>query len=62
MFSDALGLVLVWMWTHGSKFILEVIFGMTQTCVSDYLTLSIITLIRVLHWKDDATIQQPSGK
>ena len=34
--SDALGLVLVWTRTRGSKFVLEVIFGMTQTCVSDY--------------------------
>ena len=54
--SDALGLVLVLTRTCGSKFVLEVIFGMTQTCVSDYLSFSIIILISVLHWKDDAKI------
>ena len=60
MASDALGIVLVRMRTHRSKLVLEGIFGMTQTCVSDYLTFSIIILISVLHWKDDAKIWQPS--
>ena len=57
---DALGLLLVWTRTRGSKFILEVIFGMTQTCVSIYLTFSITILISVLHRKDDAKILWPS--
>ena len=58
--SDALGLVLVWTRTRGSKFVLEVIFGMTQTCVFDYLSFSIIILISVLHRKEDARIQRPT--
>ena len=53
---DALGLVLVWTRMLCSKFVLEVIFGMTQTCVSDYLSFSIIILISILHRKDDAKI------
>ena len=60
MALDALGLVLVWMRTRGSKFVLEVIFGMTQTCVSDYLSFSIIILISVLHRKNDAKIRRPT--
>ena len=58
--SDALGLVLVWTRTRGSKFVLEVIFGMTQTCVSLYLTFSIVLLISVLQGKDDAKIRWPT--
>ncbi len=58
--SDALGLVLVWTRTRGSRFVLEVIFGMTQTCVSDYLSFSIIVLISVLHRKNDAKIRRPT--
>ena len=58
--SDALGLVFVWTRTRGSKFVLEVIFGITQTCVSLYLSFSIVLLISVLQRKDDAKIQRPS--
>ena len=58
--SDALGLVLVWTRTRGSKFVLEVIFGMTQTCVSLYLSFSIVLLISVLQGNEDAKIRRPS--
>ncbi len=39
---------------------LELIFGMTQTAVSEYLYFGMIILIRVLQAMDDAKIKQPS--
>ena len=48
MASDALGLVLVWTMTYCPTFVLKIIFGMTQTCVSVHLTFSIIIRISVL--------------
>ncbi len=36
--SDGLGLVLTWTRTRGSTMVLQLIFGMTQTSISDYLT------------------------
>jgi hypothetical protein len=58
MVPEALGLVLVWTSTRGSKFVFEVIFGMTQTCVSEYLSFLIVILISILHRKDDAKIRR----
>ena len=37
--ADGLGLVLTWTRTCGSTMVLQLIFGMTQTSISDYLTI-----------------------
>ncbi len=45
------------------KICIERILGMTQACVSDYLSFSIIIInISILHRKDDAKIHWPSVK
>jgi hypothetical protein len=40
--SDGLGLVLTWMQTCGSTMVLQMLLGMTQTSMSDYLPLALI--------------------
>ena len=57
---DGLGLVLVWNRIRGSTMVLELIFGMSQTAVSEYLYFCIIILILVLQRMDDTKIKQPS--
>ena len=57
--EDGLGLVLAWTRTRGSTMVLELIFGMTQTPVSEYLYFCMIILIRVLQAMDDAKIKPP---
>ena len=58
--ADGLGLILASTRTRGSTMTLELIFGMTQTAVSEYLYFGMIILIRVLQAMDDAKIKQPS--
>ncbi len=57
---DGLGLVLAWTRTRGSTMVLELIFGMSQTAVSEYLYFCMIILILVLQRMDGAKIKQPS--
>ena len=57
---DGLGLVLAWTRTRGSTMVLELIFGMSQTAVPEYLYFCMIILIRVLQRMDDTKIKQPS--
>ena len=58
--ADSLGLVLAWTRSQGSLMIRELIFGMTQTTVSDYLHFCMVILIRKLQKVDRAKISQPN--
>jgi hypothetical protein len=57
---DGLGLVLTWTRTRGSTMVLQLIFGMTQTSVSDYLNFCSRILLHVLQSLDDAKIRRPT--
>jgi len=57
---DALGLVLTWTRTRGSTMVLQIIFGMTQSSVSEYLTFCTHILIHVLQGIPDSKIKRPS--
>jgi hypothetical protein len=57
--ADGLGLVLTWTRTHGSTMVLQLIFGVTQSSISDYLTFCIQILIQVLQGMDDSKIKWP---
>ncbi len=58
--ADGLGLVLTWTRTRGSTMVLELIFGMTQTSISNYLAFCSHILINVLMGKEDAKIKRPT--
>jgi hypothetical protein len=58
--ADGLGLVLTWTRTRGSTMVLELIFGMTQTSILDYLAFCSHILINVLMGKEDAKIKRPA--
>jgi hypothetical protein len=58
--ADGLGLVLTWTRTRGSTMVLQLIFGMTQSSISDYLTFCTHILIHVLQGRDDAKIKRPT--
>ena len=55
-----LGLVLTWTRIRGSTMVLELIFGMTQTSILDYLAFCSHILINVLMGKEDAKIKRPA--
>jgi hypothetical protein len=56
---DGLGLVLTWTSTCGSTIVLQMLFGITQTCISDSLTFCAHIFIHVLQRMDDAKIKEP---
>ena len=58
--AGGLGLVLTWTRIHGSTMVLELIFGMTQTSILDYLAFCSHILINVLTGKEDAKIKRPT--
>ena len=58
--ADSLGLVLTWTRTRGSTMVLELIFGMTQMSISNYLAFCSNILINVLMGKEDAKIKRPT--
>jgi hypothetical protein len=58
--ADGLGLVLTWTRTRGSTMVLELIFGMTQTSISDYLAFCTHILVHVLKGNNDAKIKRPT--
>ncbi len=58
--SDGLGLVLVWTRTRGSTSVLQLIFGMTQSSTSEYLSFCTHILIVVLQQMDDARVKRPT--
>ena len=60
--ADGLGLVLTWTRTRGSTMVLELIFGMTQTSILDYLAFCTQILVHILKGKDDAKIKLPPIK
>ena len=60
MALDALGLVLVWTRTRGSTSVLQLIFGMTQSSTSDYLSFCTHILIVVLQQIDGARVRRPT--
>lgn len=57
---DCLGLVLAWTRTRGSQMVLQMLFGMTGTCVSDYIQFGIRILIQLLQELEEAKIYIPS--
>ena len=58
--SDGLGLVLKWTRTHGSTSVLQLIFGMTQSSTSEYISFCTHILIVVLQQMDDARDKRSS--
>jgi hypothetical protein len=60
--SDALGLTLAWMCTCGSTSALQLLFGLTQTPVCDFLSFCTLILILALQQISDALIKLPSDK
>ncbi len=58
--ADSLGLVLKWTQTRGSTMVLELIFGMTQMSISNYLAFCTHILINVLMGKEEAKIKRPT--
>ena len=58
--ADGLGLVLTWTRTRGSTMVLQLIFRMTQSSISDYLTFCTHILIDVLQGQTDAKIKGPT--
>lgn len=58
--KDCLGLVLAWTRTRGSKMCLQMIFGMTGTCVSRYLEFGSRILVKLLQELDEARVHIPS--
>ena len=57
---DGLGLVLTWTRTRGSLMVLQMLFGMTQTGTSNYLTFCTHILVRVLQGMNEARIMRPN--
>ena len=57
---DGLGLVLTWTRTRGSTMVLQLIFGMTEASISNYLTFCTHILIHVLQGIEDARVKRPS--
>jgi hypothetical protein len=57
---DCLGLNLAWTRTRGSTFVLQTIFGMSETSVSMYLRFGRRILIRVLKNETDSAIRMPT--
>jgi hypothetical protein len=57
---DALGLVLAWTRTRGSQMVLQMIFGMSQTCVSKYIQFGSRLLVQVLQRLEEAKVKIPS--
>ena len=62
MSYDRLGLVLTWSRTQGSTLVLQIIFGVTQSSKSDYLTFFMYMLIHVLQQIKDAKIKCPTAE
>ena len=60
--ADGLGLVLTWTRTCGSTMVLELIFDITQTSMSDYLAFCTHILVHVLKGKEDAKIKRPTNE
>ena len=59
---DGLGLVLVWTRTRGSTSVLQLIFGMTQSSTSEYLSFCTHLLIVVLQQIDGARVRRPTDE
>ena len=59
---DCLGLNLAWTRTRGSMFVLQIMFGMTETPVSTYLRFGRRILIKILKNEDDAAIRMPTAE
>ena len=59
---DCLGLILAWTRTKGSTMTLQILFGMTATCVSVYLRFGRRILIEVLKVEKEAAISLPNGE
>ena len=57
---DGLGLVLGWTRTRGSQMVLQMIFGMTQSCTSLYIQFGSRILTHVLQQIDEARVRVPS--
>ena len=57
---DCLGLILAWTRTKGSTMTLQILFGMTATCVSVYLRFGRRILIEVLKVEKEAAICLPN--
>ena len=57
---DCLALNLAWTRTKGSCYCLQMLFGMTASCVSVYLRFGRRILIKVLQRQDEAAIRLPS--
>ena len=57
---DCLALNLAWTRTKGSCYCLQMLFGMTSTCVSVYLRFGRRILIKVLQQQHEAAIRLPS--
>ena len=56
---DGLGLVLAWTRTRGSNMVLQLIFGLSMTAVSDYLNFCMNILVHVLMDIDEAKVGIP---
>lgn len=59
MVSDGLGLVLTRTQTHGSKSVLQLMFGMMQSSTFEYLVFCAQILIVDQHEMDDLRIKRP---
>lgn len=57
---DCLALYLAWTRTRGSCYVLQMLFGMTATCVSVYLRFGRRILIKVLQSQDNSAIRLPT--
>jgi hypothetical protein len=57
---DCLGLILAWSRTRGSQMVLQMLFGMTGTCVSDYIQFGIRILVQVLQELEEAKVHIPT--
>jgi hypothetical protein len=59
--SDDLGLVLTWTRTCRATMALQLIFGVTQSIISDYLTFCTLILVHILQGQGgyDARIKRP---
>ena len=55
-----MGLVLTWTQTRGSTSVLQLIFGMTQSSTSEYLSFCTHILIVVLKQIDNAKVMRPT--
>ncbi len=58
--ADGWSLVLTWTRTRGSTMVLELIFGMPQRSISDYLAFCTHALVHVLKGKEEAKIRRPT--